>query len=162
MFVKKNQIKKISGFSSIEIVLSMSIFILFLLLFISFLTYIIPKSEINSHVNTLSNICERQGGLTFSDINNFKEKLSNIEYIKNSEIPITVTAITNSDKDVTNVTPLNESGDNYVKRDSKEIIHLKVLIPSNSYFINVMTNIFGSNKVPNYYVFNIYMTSERY
>lgn len=162
MFVKKNKTKKISGFSSIEAVLSMSVFVLFLLLFISFLTYIIPKSEINNHIDALSSICEKQGGLTSLDINKFEEKFSNIKYIKESENPIIVTVTTDSGNDATNVTPLEEVGDNYIKRDSKEIIHLKVLIPSNSHFINTIISIFGGNNISDYYVFNAYMTSERY
>lgn len=155
-------LKKKSGISSLEAVLGMSIFILFFLLFSSFLSYIIPKVEINRYSEALSSICERQGGLTESDINNFKDLLLNIEYIQKSGKPITVTAVTLDGQNVENVTPLGEIGDDYIKRDSKKIINLSILVPSNSNFINSMASVFGSDEVYDYYVFKTHIISERY
>lgn len=161
--MKEKVINSKSGYVSIEAVFAMSVFIIFFLLSISFFAYLYPQSQLQGEVEVLSLLCQRQGGLTEDDIANFEDSLRKYSFIDQSDLPIVVTAKTSpSGFDAIGVTDLEDEGDNYVKRESKEIINLVVQIPANNGLLKNIAQFFGIDSVNDYYYYFEPVMSERY
>lgn len=155
--------KNNSGYVSVEAVFALSIFLIMFLMCISMFTYVYPQIQLQNEVKALSVICERQGGLTDEDILNFESSLQKYSFVAESEIPVIVTAETYpSGLDAIGVTGLDETGTNYIKRNSREIIGLTIKIPTNNSFVNQMMHFFDVAGVGDYYVFYEPVMSERF
>lgn len=133
-FKERFQNKK--GFVSIETILSMTAIIVSVLIAIGFFTWIYPRVMLQIETHTLAQKAKIQGGLTNSisqpvnsDIELFKDRLVELGYDRES-IEVTATTIPGNHNAI-GVTPLHESGNNYIKRDSKETIEIVVKVPAN-------------------------------
>jgi len=156
-------ITKKEGYVSIEAVIAMSFFLVVFFLTLGFFTYIQPHSTLQREVHTLATIAERQGGLTAEDIENFEIKLQSYRFIQDSSIPILITATTQpGDLDVSDVTPFGEEGEDYISRNSKEIITVTATLPSNSSMLKPLANFFGVETISDYYIISESVMSERY
>lgn len=155
--------KNNSGSVSVESVFALSIFLIMFLMCISMFTYVYPQIQLQNEVKALAVMCERQGGLTEDDLFNFEASLQKYSFIAESEVPIIVTAETYpSGLDAMGVTGLDETGTNYIKRNSREIIGLTIKIPTNNSFVNQMMHFFDVAGVGDYYVFYEPVMSERF
>ncbi|MDF2880111.1 MAG: hypothetical protein K0R54_668 [Clostridiaceae bacterium] len=160
----KNKVKEKNGSVSVDAVISMTFFLLLFSLTLAFFVYLYPQISLQKEVSMLGNIAELQGGLTEEDITQFQSSLeNNFTYVANSEFPVIVTAIAEpSGTDATNVTPLGEIGNDYIKRGSKEIIRINIQVPANGKYLKAVANVFGVSDIKDYYVFSEPVMSERY
>lgn len=152
-----------SGYVTIEAVLAMSFFVIVLFLSIGFFTYIYPQTTLQREIHTLATIAERQGGLTQTDIEQFKEKLNQYDFIRYAPSEIEVTAVTSeSGIDASNVSPLGSSGTQYITRGSNEIINITVKVPANDGLIRPIAEFFNVTDLSDHYVLSESVMSERY
>lgn len=164
----KKKLKNKKGFIAIESLIAISALLFFFVLFISFLSYTIPKISLEKEVQNLAQIAKKQGGLTDktsqpvnSDIELFKDTLEKMGYDKNS-IVIEAKTIPSGQMAI-GVTPLNEEGNNYIKRDSKELIEITISIPADKSVFNVPLKFFGiKNNLSGVYYFREVIGSERW
>ena len=161
-------IKNTKGFVAVETIIVMSGVIFFFLLFISIVSYNFPRMMLEKEVQILAQTAKIQGGLTDknsqpvnSDIELFKDRISSMGYDRDA---ITITAKTiPSGMSAIGVTPINEAGSNYIKRDSKELIEITVTIPSDKNLFNSPLKYFGLKRNgESYYVITEIVGSERW
>lgn len=163
-----NRLKNSKGFVAIETVIVMSGVMFFLILFIAFFSYTTPRIMLEKEVQNLAQIAKIQGGLTDkssqpinSDIELFKANLEKMGYDKD-EIKIEAKTIP-SGAIATGVTPINQEGNNYIKRDSKELIEIIVEIPADKSSFDAPLKYFGiKNILSDKYIFKEVVGSERW
>ena len=163
-----NKLKNRKGFVAIEAVIVMSGVLFLLILFISFLSYTLPKVMLEKEVQALAQTAKIQGGLTNNtsqpvnpDIELFKDNLAKHGYNRD-EIVIEAKTIP-SGMNAIGVTPLNESGTNYIRRDSKELIEITISIPADKSLFNEPLKFFGvKNTLSGVYTFKEVVGSERW
>lgn len=167
----KNFLRKISekkGFVSIETIIALSWVIFFFLLFVSIYAYNAPRIMLEKEVQNLAQIAKIQGGLTDptsepvnSDITKFKKNLKVMGY-EEEDITISAKTITGNQNAI-GVTPINQTGTNYIKRDSKDLIEIVVIIKANNNLFTAPMNFFGlSNKISGQYTIREVVGSERW
>lgn len=125
------------GFVSIEAIFSTAFALMVILVAIGFLTLIVPRSLLQIETHNLAQKAKLQGGLTTvvsqpvdSDVELFLQRMEEIGY-KREDVKITATTKPGN-YDALGVTPLYQGGSNYVKRDSKEMIHIVIEVPANT------------------------------
>lgn len=156
------------GFIAVESIIAVSALLFFFVLFVSFLTYTVPKISLEKEVQNLAQIAKKQGGLTDkiseptnSDIEVFKDTLGKMGYDKTKIIIVAKTIP--SGQVATGVTPLDGSGNNYIKRDSKELMEILISIPADKTVFNAPAKFFGiKNVVSGVYTFREVVGSERW
>lgn len=162
-------IKNKKGFVAIEAVIILSGVMFFILLFISILTYNYPRIMLEKEVQILAQTAKIQGGLTDitsqnvnSDIEVFKDRMEQMGYNRD-EVVIAAKTI-QGNLNAIGVTPINDStGDNYIKRDSKEFIEITVTIPSSENVLKSPLKYFGmKNALSGKYVIREVVGSERW
>lgn len=134
----KMKIKNKKGFISIEAIYSLVLVMMVIFVAVGFFSYMYPKIAIEKQVHLLAEKAKIQGGLTDetsqpvnSDISEMLDTLEGLGFDKED---IKITATTDpGDRDVIGVTPIDQEGDNYVKRNSKEVIVISVTYPSNKF-----------------------------
>lgn len=152
-----------SGFVSIETVFAMSFFLIFFFLVIGFFTYVYPYSVLQREVHALATLAQKQGGLTLEDVQNFEDRVAQYRFVDISKEDIEVTAVAiPSNMEAIGIDSLDEAGNNYIKRDSKEFIQLTVTIPSYNEVLTPIARFFGVNNVMERYTFRETFMSERY
>lgn len=152
-----------SGFVSIETVFAMSFFLIFFFLVIGFFTYVYPYSVLQREVHALATLAQKQGGLTLEDVQNFEDRVVQYRFVDISKEDIEVTAVAiPSNMEAIGIDSLDEAGNNYIKRDSKEFIQLTVTIPSYNEVLTPIARFFGVNNVMERYTFRETFMSERY
>ncbi|MBP1308697.1 hypothetical protein JOD82_001717 [Paenibacillus sp. 1182] len=164
-FIKKylSHLTKESGFISIETIFAMSFVIIVFFLCLGFFTFVQPYTKLDREVHVLSQLAQRQGGLTLDDVQLFKERVSEYSFVNLSDGIIHVDAHTMpGDRDVIGVTGLEEAGDEYVRRDEKELIQLVVTIPSHNEILKPVATFFGVSGVSDKYTFKEVFMSDRY
>lgn len=165
-FIKK--LKEKSGFVSIDTIISLSWVIFFFLLFVSIYAYSLPRIMLEKEVQHLAQTAKIQGGLTNeqsepknSDITRFKENLIAMGY-KEEDITVTAKTITGKANAI-GVTPINQEGDNYIRRDSKDLIEIVVEIKADKNLFTAPMKFFGlSNKISGQYTIREVVGSERW
>lgn len=126
------------GFISIEAIISSVAILMCIYLAIGFFIMIYPRLALEKEVHALAQKAKIQGGLTDetsqplnSDIEEFKNSLVKLGYKKDSiEIEAKTELGGNS---IIGVTPINEPGDNYLKRDSKDKMRIAIRVPSEQF-----------------------------
>lgn len=134
----RNNIKNKKGFISIEAIYSLVLVMMVIFVAVGFFGYMYPKIAVEKQVHLLAEKAKIQGGLTDetsqpvnSDISEMLETLEGLGFDKND---ITITATTTpGNKNVIGVTPIDQEGDNYIKRNTKETINISVTYPSNKF-----------------------------
>lgn len=166
--MRKKYLNK-KGFISIEALISMVAVMFVVLLSIGFYGYMHPKIMLEKEVQVLAQKAKVQGGLTNevsqpggnSDIEIFKNSLKDKGFDINK---IEITAKTNpGNYSVIGVSPINSTGTNYLKRDSKELMVISVKVPANRDGIIAPLNYFNISGGPNeYYYITETVMSERW
>lgn len=166
----KNTIKNIrdaKGFVAIETIIVLSGVMFFILLFVSILTYNYPRIMLEKEVQILAQTAKIQGGLTDkvsqpsnSDIELFKDRMEKMGYARD-EVQVTAKTIPGNVNAI-GVTPMNQSGDNYIKRDSKELIEIVVVAPSDKNVFTAPLKYFGLKAFNGDYVIREVVGSERW
>lgn len=164
-----NYLKSKKGFVSIEAVISMVAVIFVVLLAIGFFGYMHPKIMFEKDVQILAQKAKVQGGLTDetsepggnSDIEIFKKSLEDRGFDVSK---VEITAKTKpGNYSVIGVTPLNSSGNNYLKRDSKELMVITAKIPANRGGLMAPLKFFGIvGGLNEYYCISEAVMSERW
>lgn len=162
------KIKGKSGFVSIETIIALSWVVFFFLLFVSIYAYNMPRIMLEKEVQHLAQTAKIQGGLTDStsepvnsDITRFTENLIAMGYDED-DISISAKTITGNQNAI-GVTPINQSGSNYIKRDSKDLIEIIVVIKAKKNLFTAPLNFFGlSNKISGQYTIREVVGSERW
>lgn len=160
-------IKDKKGFVSIEAVVVMSGVLMLMLFLISLFTYNYPRIMLEKDVQTLSQKAKIQGGLTdsvsepnHSDVETFKNELGKLGFDKN-KIVITAKTI-NGNRNAIGVTPINAKGNNYISRDSKDLIEINVKIPVKDNLVNTPLKFFGGDNKERFYNLREVVGSERW
>lgn len=121
-------IKNNKGFISIESIIPLTIIVFIFVIIIELFNFLYPTITLQIETHTLTQKAKIQGGLTPTDINNMKLTLQK----KGFDISkVQIVAKTNS-RDVSNVTPLNQTGTNYIKRNSGDEITIKIIVPADT------------------------------
>ncbi|TCJ98255.1 UNVERIFIED_ORG: hypothetical protein BDK47_11841 [Anoxybacillus amylolyticus] len=150
---KRKGLSKKDGYVSVETVFAISIFLVFFLLVLGFFTYIYPYTVLQRDVYVLGTIAARQGGLTQEDIDQFKERLTRYPFLVHTDQVQVSVYVDGSLQDAANVTPLGEEGGNYVTRESKDLISIKVRVPANGELLRAAAKFFGVGGISDEYVF---------
>lgn len=165
---KLNLIKNSKGFVAIESIIAMSGVLFIILLFVSILCYNYPRIMLEKEIQPLAQTAKIQGGLTDetsqpanSDIDMFKDRLSKMGYDK-SKIVVTAKTIPGNQNAI-GVTPINSNGNNYIKRDSKQLIEVVVSVPADKGIFTAPLTFFGvKNTLNDRYVVREVVGSERW
>lgn len=160
--------KNKKGFVAVETIIVLSGVMFFILLFVSILTYNYPRIMLEKEVQVLAQTAKIQGGLTDnisqpsnSDIELFKTRLEQMGFDKNNVV-ITAKTIPGNVNAI-GVTPMNVTGSNYIKRDSKELIEIVVIVPSDKTVFSSPLKYFGiGNALSKDYVIREVVGSERW
>lgn len=127
------KIKSENGFISIEAIIVGSVFVYGALLAIGFYIFVITQSFVSSDVISFSKKIERNGGITESEVEEFKDYLvSKYKYISSPD-DIEIFLIDENDQSLINTHEVSmQKSDIYLSRKNDEIAILKILIPSNN------------------------------
>lgn len=164
----KKYIKSEKGFVSIEAIVSMTAILFTVLVAIGIYGYLHPKIMLEKEVQTLAQKAKIQGGLTDitsqpvnSDIEIFKKRLAEKGYDTSKVSVEVVTDQTN--RNCVGVTPIGETGNTYLRRDSEEMMIITVTIPARTQGLIAPLRYFGINGgvSKNYYIRETVM-SERW
>lgn len=160
--------KSEKGFVSIDAIISMTAILFTILVGIGIYGYLHPKIMLEKEVQTLAQKAKIQGGLTDknsqpinSDIEVFKKRLSEKGYDISG---ISVEVVTDQTKrNCVGVTPIGETGNTYLRRDSKEMMIITAIIPAHTQGLMSPLRYFGINGgvSSNYYIRETVM-SERW
>lgn len=163
-------LKNDRGFIAIESIIVVSAMLFFMILFISFFSYTLPRTTLEKEVQSLAQIAKKQGGLTDkksqpvnSDVELFKDNLEKYGYDRD-KIEITAKTIPSGNNAI-GVTPLNSKSNskNYIGRQSKELIEVIVKIPADKSHFDAPLRFFGiKNTLNDVYVFREVVGSERW
>ena len=141
------------GFVSIEAIIATTTALMVVLVAIGFFTLIYPRVMLQIETHNLAQKAKIQGGLTTvisqpvdSDVELFLKRMEDIGY-EREDVKITATTKPGN-YNALGVTPLYEGGSNYVKRDSKEMIHIVIEVPANT-SINAPLGFFNSDSKAN-------------
>lgn len=152
-----------SGYVSVESVFAMSFFLVVFILCLGFFTFVQPFTTLQREVHALSTLAQRQGGLTVDDISRFEDRISEYQFVDANKGGIEISAFTiPGDIDALGIDGLEDVGDNYVKRDTNEMIQLVVSVPSNNTLLAPVANFFGVGGILEKYTFKETFMSERY
>lgn len=169
-------IRNRKGSFSLEAVVAMMFVLMLIYLAISYYVYLVPRQSMTQEVHTLATISKIQGGLTFEDVEEFKNRLVEKGYVEEDKMDeIEVTAVAKGkvngheyEKDVIGVEPLSEGylphdESSYSHRNSKEIITIQVKIPAKIRLLAGISNFWGSDTSGlKYYHFEEIVMSERW
>lgn len=163
ILLKSKPLRAKSGYVSIESVFAMAFLVVLFLLMIGFFTFIHPYTTLNRDVHALATLAQRQGGLTIEDVDNFTSKIEGYRFVDSTKGDIEVIAYTTpGDMDAIGIDSLDEAGDYYVNRDSKEFIELIVTVPSFNEVLTPVARWFGAQDAVSRYTFKETFMSERY
>ena len=139
------------GFVSMEVVL-FSGFIFFLIaVLIGIFAYIYPAFTLQRDISLLTRQAQRNGGLTHSDVDSFKNKISKYNFVKNADTPIVVEGTTKGGRSIIGVDERN-----YISKESGDVMNIVVKVPSNNKTISRFTQ-----KSSDYYIFKSSILSEK-
>lgn len=163
-----NRLKKNDGFISIESVIAMSFVLFFLTLFISIFAYTMPRIMLEKEVQALAQTAKIQGGLTSetsepgnSDIQKFIDNLVAMGYDE-EDISISAKTIYNNQNAI-GVTPISQTGTNYIKRNSKDLIEIVVTVKADKNLFTAPLRFFGlDNSLSGVYTIREVVGSERW
>lgn len=139
------------AFITIDVILSSSFIFGLLAVFIGIFVYIYPSFLLQRDINLLTRQAQINGGLTYTDIENFKNKVSDYYFVKNSNKPIIVDGRTENGRNIIGV-----DNKNYISKTSGEVMNIIVKVPSNNKIISKF-----SNNSSDYYVFTSSVLSEK-
>lgn len=139
------------GYVSIEVILFGSFIFMLLAVLIGIFTYIYPTFSLQRDVDLLTRQAQRNGGLTYSDVTSFKNKVSKYYFVKGNDESIIVEGRTRSGR---NIIGVNNS--NYISKESGDIMNIVVKVPSNNKIISRFTN-----NSSDYYIFKSSVLSEK-
>lgn len=103
-------------------------------------------------MNVLTRQAQKNGGLTNENILDFKNRIEEYQFVKESDKPIVIEGRTIPSG--YNVVGVN--GNNYINRDSGEIMEITVKIPSDNKILSKFTE-----KNIDYYIFKSSVLSEK-
>ena len=115
--------------------------------------YVYPTFELQREVHLLGKQAQINGGITNKDLNDFKNKINDISFVRNSGKEVIVEAKTTPD----NSSALGVTSTRYISKSSGNIINIVVKIPSNNAVIKTFTN-----KSSDYYILKTSIMSEKY
>lgn len=155
------------GFVSIETIFASVLMFMIIFLAIGFFNLFYPKLIIAKEVHALVQKAKIQGGLTDSssqavnsDIELFKKALQNAGFDPSK---IEITAKTEPGNiNAIGVTPYGEEGDNYIKRDSKELIVITVKVPADQFIRGPLAFFRADSSKLQYHIFQETVMSERW
>ena len=172
------RVRREDGSFSIEAVLGMSAILMITFLGIAYFTYLLPRQMITQEVQVLTQTAKMQGGFTHGDIEWFVERMED-RGIDGDEIEVeSVAERRNAEgemvyqRDVSQVEDLSvgfvggdrhEGSLSYSPRNGKEVITIRVSVPSNNNFINAVSRYWsGDASSLGNYVFRETIMSERW
>jgi len=139
------------GYVSIEVILFGSFIFMLLAVLIGTFAYIYPTFSLQRDVDLLTRQAQRNGGLTYSDVTSFKNKVSKYYFVKGNDESIIVEGRTRGGR---NIIGVNNS--NYISKESGDIMNIVVKVPSNNKIISRFTN-----NSSDYYIFKSSVLSEK-
>lgn len=150
------------GFVSVDTAISMSVVLIVLMIGIGFYAYMYPQISFSNEVYALSRVANEQGGLTLDNITAFKERINETTYVQESSGDISVELVDEDKNSYTSVTPMGDSGSNYLKREDLIMCELIVKIPANITMLEtVLFAVDVEDIVGNYYIYRYPVMSKR-
>lgn len=163
----KNNIFNKDGYIGVEATIIMPFVLIFLLMFISLIVYQYPKIMLEQEVQYLAQTAKIQGGLTDeysepfgSDIDKFKDRIEKRGFNRD-EIEVIARTV-DGHVNAIGVTPINSTGDNYIKRNEKELIEIIVRVTPVQTFDGPLAFFGSSGALSKPYVIREVVGSERH
>lgn len=167
------KLKNEKGFMSIEAVMAMATILMIVLLGVGLFTYMMPRQAIEEELHLLGRTAKMQGGLTDSDVNQFKENMKKRGMVEDKNID-DVKVIVNLETTSGEPFPGYESRPNiintivnrgYGKKEAGQyaVMKIRVEVPANKSGIKGAMSFFGGDEdLPDAYVFSERIMSEYY
>lgn len=174
-------IKKIQnpqGFFTLEAIIATAGLLMITFLFIAYFVYLVPRQSISPYVHTLAQAAKIQGGITDessepgnSDVERFLKEMKKMGFdSERIQIKVSTTRLNENGKEVevslVGVEPLKEGYKEhslYSHRNSKELIKVEVIVPSDRSMVDGMVRFFGKqNSGLKDYYFKETVMSERW
>jgi len=159
------KLKQKKGYTSVESVFAIVAIMMLLLVIIGLFCYTYPRQALEKQVHLLAQQAKVTGGLTYGQVSDFKETISDMGY--NANVSAYVKGV---DRVVLNVAPRNTSYsacmntavyNPYVKRDSGQKIVITVSINANDGLLKGPLEFFGASMFPENYTLTETVMSER-
>lgn len=167
--MKNNRILRIlknkKGGLTIEALPALALALFVMITAIGWFTYLTPRQNLEKQVHILAQKAKIQGGLTNSGTNNdLSLFLSVLESKGVNKSKVVVTCKTKpSNKNCLGVNGLNSSGTNYIKRNSLEMMVIRVEVPTSPRLLKMSQVFFGGrSSIPDKYIFEESVLSERW
>lgn len=144
-----------------------SMFIIIVVLFcIGLFVYTYPRQALEKEVNILAQQAKVTGGLTSSQVDQFKTTIDSMGY--NATVNVYTVMGDGSTRQALNVAPKNtpytacvNNYNDFVRRDSGQKIVIEVVIGANDGLIKGPLKFFGANMLPENYTLTETVLSER-
>lgn len=150
--------KNKKGYISIEAIISYSLLLMFLLLIIAFFTYGFSGVTMADQSYQLRKVATEHGGLRTIDIETFISHVNNVGYMQDKSVPIEIYL-----EDENGNSYLNIDETSYLSSDEDKTLTLKINIPANNDFLDVVLLGFDVSDITgDYYSFSYLVQSERY
>lgn len=157
-----------SGFVSVEAVISMATLIIMFVMCIGFYVYTMPKITLEKEVHLLAQKAKIQGGLTYGDVDLFKEALSNKGY-NPDEVTVQAVTVQGSSGTVGGANAIgvdaidDPNAVRYIKRSALTPIEITVTVPANTKLLKgPLSHIFVTNMLSDKYYLRETVLSERW
>lgn len=175
-----DKLKNRNGFMSVEALFGLTAILMVIILAIGFFTYMIPRQQLEQEVNILARTAKLNGGLTDTQVNNFKKNLESYGY-KEDELKDSVSirltdlsgeTITSTVLNVEDPLDISHSRNEpeteeprYIKRSEDIIMEVRVEVPAKKQGLMGVFGFFdiGEDEDPlsDNYVFKERVVSER-
>ncbi len=153
------------GMITIEAIFGLFIFLMMTILIIGIFCYTYPRQTLEKQVSVLAQQVKVTGGLTYSQMVEFQETLSDMGYEATisvytkdtGQIALNVAPVNTSYSACTNTSIYNP----YVTRDSGQKIIITVVVNSNNSLVSGALSYFGASLLPDNYTITETVMSER-
>lgn len=156
------------GFVSIEAIISMATFLIMFVMCIGFYVYTMPKLTLEKEVHLLAQKAKIQGGLTYEDVDIFKENLK-LKGYNPDEITVNAVTVKGSGGAVGGASAIGVDGinvdnaTNYIKRSEVTPIEISVSVPANTKLLKgPLSHMLSTKALNDKYYFRETVLSERW
>lgn len=146
-------LKNKKGFISIEAIMVGTVILLTIYALIGVFIYVYPTFELQREVHLLGKVAQINGGIPDKELNEFKNKINKISFVKKSGKAVIIEAKTTQGND----NAIGVTNSKYISKSSGNVINVVVKIPSNNSIIKSFTS-----KNTDYYTFKTSVMSEKY
>lgn len=166
--IRKKEDKK--GYISVEAVFAIVAFMMITLVLVGLFCYVYPRQALEKQVHALAQQAKVTGGLTYSQVTDFKSTMDSMGYIANVNAYVKTGTDDDGQQVVLNVAPRNTPYNSctnpsiynpFVRRNSGRKIIITVKIKANDGMLKGPLKFFGASMFPENYTISETVMSER-